>query len=356
VVERSALGEFLRSRRGRVRPGDVGLPAGIGRRQTPGLRREELAALAGVSVDYYTRLEQGRDANPGAEVLHALASALRLTDDERAHLHELARHASGRSAAARLGTGAPRPGLLHLLDAVRPTPAFVLDQVSNVLAVNPEGARLMPGVHARCNLIRYVFTDPAAREVFVSWREMAQDCVAHLRTVAAADPDSPALADLVAGLSADSAEFAALWRHYDVRVKSGARRTFRRPGSGCFDLVSEIVTAADGQRLAVFRPAPDDAQVLGERGPDVVGAGVVRVEERLQARSPLVDGGPLGVVAEHLGTGADPRRAVRNHAETYSDQGLHGLPVEPLGQSQARHGPSVGHESSVLRVLPDTNE
>ncbi|MGW4111003.1 helix-turn-helix domain-containing protein [Actinosynnema sp. NPDC004786] len=131
------LGEFLRSRRGRVRPADVGLPAGVGRRQTPGLRREELAALAGVSVDYYTRLEQGRDTNPGAAVLHALASALRLGDDERAHLHALARLASGPAPS---GAGAPRPGLLHLLEAVRPTAAYVLDQVSTVLAVNPEGA------------------------------------------------------------------------------------------------------------------------------------------------------------------------------------------------------------------------
>ncbi|WP_123747303.1 helix-turn-helix transcriptional regulator [Saccharothrix texasensis] len=248
------LGEFLRSRRGRVRPADVGLPAGVGRRQTPGLRREELAALAGVSVDYYTRLEQGRDTNPGAEVLHALASALRLGEDERAHLHALARGSAG--PTPRSGAGAPRPGLLHLLEAVRPTPAYVLDQVSDLLAVNPEGERLMPGVCGRGNLVRYVFTDPRARDVFVGWEGMARDCVAHLRTVAAADPGSAALAALVAELSAASAEFAALWRHYDVKVKSGSRRTFRDAAGNHVDLISEILTAADGQRLAVFRPTP----------------------------------------------------------------------------------------------------
>lgn len=235
-----------------MRPADVGLPAGVGRRQTPGLRREELAALAGVSVDYYTRLEQGRDTNPGAAVLHALASALRLGDDERAHLHALARLASGPAPS---GAGAPRPGLLHLLEAVRPTAAYVLDQVSTVLAVNPEGARLLPGVRECGNLVRYVFTDARAREVFVVWEDMARDCVAHLRTVAATDPP-PALAALVAELSATSAEFADLWRHYDVKVKTGSRRTFRDQTGRTFDLTSEILTAPDGQRLAVFRPTP----------------------------------------------------------------------------------------------------
>jgi transcriptional regulator with XRE-family HTH domain len=238
----------------------VGLPAGVGRRQTPGLRREELATLAGVSVDYYTRLEQGRDTNPGPEVLAALASALRLGEDERAHLHALARHAAGPSVGSSptspLGAGAPRPGLLHLIEAVRPAAAYVLDQVSNVLAVNPEGAALMPGVRECGNLVRYVFTDPCARSVFVAWEDMARDCVAHLRTVAAADPTSTALAALVSDLSSTSPDFATLWQHYDVKVKTGSRRTFHHPTTGHLTLTSEILTAPDGQRLAVFRPTP----------------------------------------------------------------------------------------------------
>jgi transcriptional regulator with XRE-family HTH domain len=257
VTDRRALGDFLRSRRGRIGPAEVGLPAGAGRRQTPGLRREELAALAGVSIDYYIRLEQGRDTNPSDAVLEALATALRLDDDERAHVRSLAR---------RSGPGRPRPpaaaraGLLSLLEMVRPTPAYVLDPTSNILAANPEGAALLVDLDGwpkrRRNILRYVFTAPAARDVFVSWPAMAEDCVAHLRTVQGADPDSPELAALVAELSAASKEFTRLWANYDVRVKSGARRTFRHPAVGRFTLTSEILTAVDGQRFVTFQAAP----------------------------------------------------------------------------------------------------
>lgn len=245
----ATLGDFLRNRRGRLRPADVGLPDGVGRRQTPGLRREELAALAGVSVDYYVRLEQGRDTNPGAGVLDALATALRLDGDERAHLYRLARGTPYRSGSA----GAVRPGLSRLLDLVRPAPAYILDPLSTILGYNPEGAGLLPGLvglpTSRRNLIRYVFTHPQARDVFVSWREITEDCVADLRTVAGTDPG---LAALVADLCAESAEFARLWRHYDVRVNAGGRRRFQHPTAGTFDLTSEILTAVDGRRLLVF--------------------------------------------------------------------------------------------------------
>jgi transcriptional regulator with XRE-family HTH domain len=267
VTERNALGEFLRNRRGRIGPAEVGLPAGNGRRQTPGLRREELAALAGVSIDYYTRLEQGRDTNPGPGVLDALASALRLDHDERAHLHSLARNAAdrrpARPARAARAPLAVRPGLRQLLEAIRPTPAYVLDPTSNILAANTEGIHLLSGVDdwppAQRNLIRYVFTHPTARQVFVSWRPMAEDCVAHLRTVEAADPGSPDLAALVAELSSASADFADLWRHYDVRVKSGSRRAFHHPAVGRFELTSEILTAVDGQRFVAFQAEPGSA-------------------------------------------------------------------------------------------------
>lgn len=266
MTERNALGEFLRSRRGRLNPAQVGLPAGTGRRQTPGLRREELAALAGVSIDYYRRLEQGRDTNPGPGVLDALATALRLSEDERQHLHRLARHAARPRAVRKREPGGDRtvrPGLLQLLSAVRPVPAYVLDPTSTVLAANAEGVQLLAGIDAwppaERNFIRYVFTHPAARQVFVSWRSMAEDCVAHLRTVQAADPDSPELAALVAELAAASADFAELWRHYDVRVKRGSRRAFHHPAVGRFELTSEILTAVDGQRFVVFQPEPGSA-------------------------------------------------------------------------------------------------
>lgn len=254
---RAALGEFLRSRRARVAPKQVGLPGGTGRRQTPGLRREELAALAGVSVDYYTRLEQGRDTNPSPAILDALAGALGLDQHERAHLRDIALRAAGHAPAPARPPVAPGPGLLQLLETVRPTPAYVLSPTSDLLAANAEGLRLLVGIDdwppARRNLVRYVFLHPAARRVFASWQRMAEDCVAHLRTVEAADPGSPTLAATVAELCAESAEFALLWRRYDVRVKSGARRAFDHPEAGRFELTSEILTAADGQRFVAFQ-------------------------------------------------------------------------------------------------------
>ncbi len=247
VDGRHALGEYLRSRRARIRPEDVGLPAGTGRRQTPGLRREELAALAGVSVDYYTRLEQGRDSNPGVSVLGALARALRLNHDERTHLFALA----GQVPGERQPTMLVRPGLRRLLESLRPAPAYVLTQASDVLAANPEGWSLMPGLPRSGNLVRYVFTEPAARDVFVDWPEMADDCVAHLRTIEANESK-----ELVAELGAASDAFRDRWATYDVRVKRGARRQFHHPVVGRFTLTSEILTAVDGQRLAVFQAEP----------------------------------------------------------------------------------------------------
>jgi transcriptional regulator with XRE-family HTH domain len=264
---RGALGEFLRNRRGRIGPAEVGLPPGTGRRQTPGLRREELAAVAGVSVDYYIRLEQGRDTHPGPAVLDAIASALRLDDDERAHLHRLAEAGTeaGTRAGARAGAGpavstSVRPGMLRLLDSVRPTPGYVLTQASDVLAANPEGLQLLVGLRdwpeRRRNIVRYVFTHPAARDVFTEWRRMAEDCVAHLRDVSAAGPRPLGLPALVTELSGVSPEFAELWRHYDVRVKSGALRAFRHPAVGRFELTSEILTAVDGHRFVAFQAEP----------------------------------------------------------------------------------------------------
>ncbi|WP_026342718.1 helix-turn-helix domain-containing protein [Nocardia sp. BMG111209] len=257
---RRVLGDFLRTRRDRLQPGQVGLPAGTGRRQTPGLRREEVATLAGLSVDYYIRLEQGRDTNPSLAVLDALAAALRLSADERRHLYDLARVVAGRRAVAAAPVSAVRPGLATLLAAVRPTPAFVLDQVSNMLDANPEGLHLLSGLAAtdpqRRNLIRYVFTADPARQVFEDWPAMARDCVAHLRTVHGTDPEHPGLAALTGELCAASAEFDELWRTYDVRVKSGAQRVFRHPSVGRLTLTSEILTAPDGQRFVAFQPRP----------------------------------------------------------------------------------------------------
>lgn len=266
----AGLGEFLRARRARLRPGDVGLPAGTGLRRTPGLRREELAALAGVSIDYYIRLEQGRETNPSAAVLNALAAALLLNDEERAHLHALARHTAPRGQPAgggsRRGGPAPgaanavRPGIRQLLETIRPCPAYVLNPISDVLAANPEALALFDGLAGwpprRRNTVRYTFCHPTARELFADWPKTAASSAANLRTVAAADPGTPGLAALITELTAESREFARLWQRYDVRRRRGEPKTFHHPRLGTLTLSFEALHLEDGQRMSVYQAAP----------------------------------------------------------------------------------------------------
>ncbi|GII01801.1 helix-turn-helix domain-containing protein [Planobispora takensis] len=258
------MAEFLRVRRGRIGPAEVGLPTGPGTRRTPGLRREELAALAGVSVDYYTRIEQGRESAPSDAVLDALARALRLTDDEHAHLLALADRAAGRTPRRRPPERQPaRPGLRLLLDSLRPGPAYVLNEVNDVLAANPEGLALLAGLGewppARRNVIRYTFLHPAARTLFADWDRVAANGVAHLHTAELTAPEQ--VAALVAELSAASGEFAALWRRHEVWVKRGGRTVFRHPVIGPLTLANEVLaTAGDGQRMLVYQAAPGTAE------------------------------------------------------------------------------------------------
>jgi transcriptional regulator with XRE-family HTH domain len=241
VSEQESLGAFLRSRRARLSPD----APGPGRRQTPGLRRAEVAALAGVSLDYYIRLEQGRDRHPSASVVRSLATALWLDPDERAYLDRLV---TDRPAS----TGPVRPGLYRLLASIRPTPGWLLDPTGTLICANPEGIRLLPGIEdwprPRRNVIRYTFLHPASREVFVSWEAIARDCVADLR---AAD-DGPARRALIADLSA-SGDFARLWPAYDVRVNRGGARIFEHPDLGRVNLTTEILTSAEGHRFVAFQ-------------------------------------------------------------------------------------------------------
>jgi transcriptional regulator with XRE-family HTH domain len=264
------MAEFLRSRRRRIGPADVGLPRGPRARRLPGLRREELAALAGVSVDYYSRIEQGRETAPSDVVLGALARVLRLTDDEHVHLLALADRAAGRTPRRSGVDPQPvRPGLLLLLGTVRPGPAYVLSDVNDVLAANPEGWALMAGLGdwppAQRNTIRYTFLHPAARTVFADWDRVARNSVAHLHTAELTAPD--ATAALVAELSAASGEFAALWRRHEVGVKRGGETAFRHPVIGRLTLANEVLAAAGGgQRLLIYQAPPGtpehDALVL----------------------------------------------------------------------------------------------
>ena len=262
------LGEFLRARRARIQPADVGLPSGTGLRRIPGLRREELAALAGVSIDYYIRLEQGRETNPSTAILAALAAALLLDEEERTHLHELARHppragkAANRPARPQPGTAveAVRPAIRQLLETLRPCPAYVLNQISDVLAANPEALTLFHGLAdwppPQRNTARYTFLHPAARELFADWRHSAAATAANLHAVAAANPDAAGLAGLVDELTRHSPEFARLWQRYDIRRRRAEPKTFRHPQAGMITLTYEVLQLTDGQRISVYQAAP----------------------------------------------------------------------------------------------------
>jgi transcriptional regulator with XRE-family HTH domain len=254
------LGEFLRARRGRLSPADVGLPSGLGPRRTPGLRREELAAIAGLSIDYYIRLEQGKETNPSGPILDGLARALRLNDEEQSHLYALANRAAGRSARSPSGSSVVRPGIRQLLETLRPYPAYVLNRTSDVLAVNPEGLALFHGMAewpaGRRNTIRYTFLHPAARELLVDWNKDAMQAAAHLRAVDADYPADPALRALIAELRAGSPEFARMWQCHEVRRRRGERKPFRHPRVGEFTLTTEVLYLEDGQRMTIYQARP----------------------------------------------------------------------------------------------------
>jgi transcriptional regulator with XRE-family HTH domain len=257
----SELGEFLRARRARLRPGDVGLPTGTGTRRTPGLRREEIAALAGLSIDYYIRLEQGKETNPGGSILDGLARALRLNEEEHAHLYALANHAAGRTArGSQSASRVVRPGVRQLLETVRPCPAYVLTRTSDLLAANPEALALFAGLAdwppERRNTIRYTFFHPAARELFANWDHSAETTAAHLRSLAADTPADPDVSALIAELLDGSPEFARLWQRHDVRHRRGEAKPFRHPRVGEFTLTTEALYLADGQRLTVYQAEP----------------------------------------------------------------------------------------------------
>ena len=211
------LGEFLRSRRGRITPEEVGIVS-FGARRVPGLRREELAQLAGVSPTYYTRLEQGQSTNASESVIDAVARALRLDEDERAHLHDLARPAPAKRRRARRPETAPA-GAVQLIHAMADVPAVVMGPRSDVLAWNRLAHSLLAGHHDfeaprrpadRPNLIRMLFLDPHSRELYSRWDEEAARAVASLGLLAGRYSDDPELARLIGELALNSNEFALL--------------------------------------------------------------------------------------------------------------------------------------------------
>jgi transcriptional regulator with XRE-family HTH domain len=238
LERRSELNDFLRIRRGRLTPADVGLTHYGTRRRTPGLRREELAQLAGLSVDYYTRLEQGRAGRPSPEVLAGLSRALRLDVDEHEHLLLLAeRRPAGRS----LSRAEQLPGnARRLLDAVGNNPALVLGRRTDVLAWNPAAAALVTDFADRPvswrNMLRLLFLDAEVRRRYLNWEQIAGDSVAHLRAVSARHPDDARIAALATELSVKSPDFRRWWSRHDVRTKSNGRKEFDHPVVGRLSL------------------------------------------------------------------------------------------------------------------------
>lgn len=260
----NVLGQFLRARRERVRPEDVGLQA-TGRRRVAGLRREELAALAGISIDYYVRLERGRDRHPSSVVVGALARVLQLDAAGTAHLHELAQPAAFDAAPKRQAEEV-RPAVARLIDTWTDQPAFVLGRHLQVLRANALAETLNPGFTGGTNLVRYVFLDPRARERYADWRSIAIDAVATLRGAAGPDLDDPALTELVGELSLKSDEFRRMWARHDVQEKTTGRKRYLHPHVGLLtlDFESFAVSGSPGQVLIVYSapPGSDDERAL----------------------------------------------------------------------------------------------
>lgn len=250
---RAELTEFLRSRRARLRPEDAGLPDFGGQRRVPGLRREELAQLAGISVDYYVRLEQGRNQHVSDTVLTAVARALRLSDDELAHLRNLARPPRNRPQTTKRQR--VRPGLQRLLDTVD-GPAYVVGRQVDILAWNDLGRAVFADFAALPaedrNWVRLTFFDDGIRSLFVDWAGKARDVVAYLRMDAGRHPDDTRLANLVGELSVKSAEFRKLWAGQQVRDKTHGRYLLRHPLVGDLDLAYETLRLPDDPDQALI--------------------------------------------------------------------------------------------------------
>ncbi|MEV4807235.1 helix-turn-helix transcriptional regulator [Nonomuraea sp. NPDC049421] len=252
------LREFLRSRRARVTPREVGLPARPTGRRVHGLRREELALAAGVSVDYYTRMEQGRVGNVSDQVLEAVAGALRLGPEELRHLRELI---AGRHHAPPLPPARPRAALRMMLDMLGPAPALLMTGVLDILAINRLGAALLADFEAmpraERNEIRWIFLDPRARDVFPDWEQVAVEAAAWLRGALGRAGEDPRPQALVDELTARSADFARHWADHRVTYCTYGTKRMRHPEVGTMTLNWEsFAPTADPDMYLVVYTAP----------------------------------------------------------------------------------------------------
>lgn len=252
----AGLGDFLKTRRSQLRPEDIGVPTYGERRRVPGLRRDELARLAGVSSSYYTRLEQGHAASASVEVLDALATALQLDDAERQHLHALAKPVKHSRRARRPAPERVSAATGQLLDALAAVPAIVLGRRSDVLAWNRLGHALFAGhldfdVARRPNMAQLVFLDPHTRELYADWPSKAKAVVGNLRLMAGRHPDDAALHELVGQLSSKSAEFASMWADHRVKACATADYEMRHPLVGSLVVTQQTMSSGPGPNLVV---------------------------------------------------------------------------------------------------------
>ena len=246
-----ALGQLLRSRRERLSPADVGLPAGQ-RRRTAGLRREEVAMLANVSVTYYTFLEQGRPVRPSSQVLDALAAALRLSAAERRYLHVLAHGSDPAAPPEQLD-----PAVADLVQRLDPFPTLVKGRRWDVLAANPAARELFGDWDAQVNLVRWMFTTDQARQVYLEWEPEARAMLGRFRLAAARYPDDPDFVALIAELHRDSEHIRDWWPRHDVTASGSGGKKLRHPRLGPVDYSHVVLQVADhpDQTLITYSPA-----------------------------------------------------------------------------------------------------
>ena len=274
VDNRADIRDFLATRRAKVSPEQAGLPAGGGRRRVPGLRREEVAVLAGVSTDWYIRLEKGYISGVSDDVLHAVARALQLDEAERLHLFDLARAARPPKSTLRRTAPVVRPNILRMLEAMPGIPAFVRNGRLDVLAINPLGRALYAPAFENpsrpANLARFAFLDPHSRTFYPDWDEVAASTAAVLRAEAGRDPYNRDLSDLIGELATRSEEFRTCWAAHDVRLHQTGAKHFQHPVVGRldvdFDSMALLTKNEWGLTLTCYSAEPgspsDDAMKL----------------------------------------------------------------------------------------------
>ncbi|WP_263091913.1 helix-turn-helix domain-containing protein [Curtobacterium sp. RIT-PI-V] len=267
--------DFLRTRRARITPDAVGLTASMTGRRVKGLRREEVATLAGVSAEYYNRMERGKLAGVSESVLYAVARALQLDESEEQHLFDLARAANAENALTR-----PAPKrtparnrasvrVQRLLDGMSDLPAYARNGRTDIIAMNQLGAALMPGLmtdgKAPANIARYVFLDPSSQEFYADWERVARDMVAAFRIEAGRTPFDRSLTDLIGELTTRSDAFRTWWASYNVRLHTSATKTLHNPVVGEIEVTGEALTLASEPDVTIITYVTEPASVSEER-------------------------------------------------------------------------------------------